>query len=68
MTIKEIQEIAKKKKVIIKNLKKKTDIVRAIQRAEGNFDCFGTAIRGVCSQAQCLWRTDCFKASKPAKG
>ncbi|MBI4687692.1 MAG: SAP domain-containing protein [Nitrospirae bacterium] len=64
MTIKELQEIAKKKKVIIKNLKRKADIIKTIQRAEGSFDCFGTATTGVCSQTRCLWRDDCFKASK----
>ncbi|HQU14755.1 MAG: hypothetical protein B7Z66_04015 [Chromatiales bacterium 21-64-14] len=36
-------------------------LVRAIQRAEGNFDCFATAHDGVCDQLQCLWRADCFR-------
>jgi hypothetical protein len=38
----------------------KTDLIRAIQRAEGNFDCFGTAVDEECDQENCLWREDCF--------
>lgn len=36
-------------------------LVRAIQRAEGNFDCFATAHEGICDQLTCLWRADCFR-------
>lgn len=43
----------------------KTELVRAIQRAEGNFDCYATAYDGVCDQYQCLWREDCFAAARP---
>ncbi len=39
---------------------KKGEIIRSIQRAEGNFDCFGSASSGECSQAKCLWRQDCL--------
>lgn len=38
----------------------KKELVKTIQRAEGNFDCFGTA-RGSCVQASCCWRSDCVK-------
>jgi hypothetical protein len=41
----------------------KGDIIRAIQRAEGNFDCYGTATEQECDQEGCLWREDCFAAS-----
>ncbi|MDA8433331.1 MAG: 2Fe-2S iron-sulfur cluster-binding protein, partial [Nitrospiraceae bacterium] len=37
-------------------------LVRAIQRAEGNFDCFGSARSGHCSQDDCLWRQDCLRS------
>jgi len=40
---------------------KKENIIRAIQRAEGNFECFGTAVSGNCDQMNCLWREDCLK-------
>lgn len=42
----------------------KTDLVRAIQREEGAFDCFATASEGVCDQEACLWREDCFASAK----
>ncbi len=35
------------------------DLVRAVQRAEGNFDCFGTAVEG-CDQDGCCWRAVCL--------
>lgn len=38
----------------------KTQLVKTIQRREGNFDCFGTA-RGNCNQIACCWRTDCIR-------
>jgi hypothetical protein len=60
MNLKQVKEIAKSKGVKVGNMKK-DDIIRAIQRAEGNFDCFGTATGGVCDQLNCLWRDDCPK-------
>lgn len=38
----------------------KGDLIRCIQRAEGNFDCFGSPERDRCSQGQCCWREDCL--------
>jgi len=38
----------------------KKDLVRTIQRSEGNFDCFGSA-KGACNQMACCWKTDCVK-------
>ena len=60
MTIKTVRNIAKTKGIKTGNMKKE-NIIRAIQRAEGNFDCFGTASQGVCNQANCLWREDCLQ-------
>lgn len=60
MNLKQIKEIAKSKGVKVGTMKK-DDIIRAIQRTEGNFDCFGTATTGVCDQYNCLWREDCLK-------
>ena len=60
MTMKQIKDIAKEKGVKVGNMKK-DNIIRAIQRAEGNFDCFGTAVAGVCDQMNCVWRDDCLK-------
>ncbi len=42
----------------------KVSLVRQIQMAEGNFDCYATALDGVCDQTRCLWRNDCFTAAK----
>jgi hypothetical protein len=39
----------------------KKDLVRTIQRAEGNFSCFGTAAGGNCDQMACCWRSDCLR-------
>jgi hypothetical protein len=38
----------------------KRDMIRNIQRKEGNFDCFGTA-RGNCDQWACCWKVECIK-------
>lgn len=45
----------------------KVELIRAIQRQEGNFDCFATAWDGVCDQSGCLWREDCFAAARSGK-
>ncbi len=37
----------------------KKDLIKSIQRAEGNFDCFGKA-KGYCGQLACCWRVDCL--------
>ncbi len=40
---------------------KKADLVHAIQAAEGNPQCFTTAV-DYCDQSDCAYREDCFKA------
>ena len=58
-----LAEIEKKaKKVGIKDTWKfsKKDLIRQIQRKEGNFQCFGTAVN-FCDQMACCWRADCIK-------
>ncbi|HZW36754.1 MAG TPA: hypothetical protein VFF01_07400 [Candidatus Deferrimicrobiaceae bacterium] len=45
----------------------KTDLIHAIQLAEGNFDCYGTAVDEVCDQESCFWREDCFVESTAMK-
>lgn len=61
MTLKQIKDVAKAKGLRIGNMKKE-NVIRAIQRTEGNFDCFGTAKEGVCDQSGCLWREDCLSS------
>ena len=38
----------------------KAELIRRIQKAEGNFDCFGRAT-DYCDQLQCCFRDDCLK-------
>lgn len=40
----------------------KAELIRRIQRAEGNFDCFGTA-GDYCDQSECCFREDCLRPS-----
>ncbi|MDJ0655895.1 MAG: hypothetical protein QNJ40_17145 [Xanthomonadales bacterium] len=63
MIVQEIRKIAKGLGVKSGRLKK-AELIRAIQRAEGNFDCFGTAHLGVCDQDSCVWRKDCFTEAR----
>ena len=39
--------------------KHRADLIREIQKAEGNFPCFRTA-HGFCDQHECSWRKDCL--------
>lgn len=41
----------------------KVELIRAMQREEGSFDCFAKAHEGFCDQADCLWREDCLALS-----
>lgn len=59
MKLKEIKDIAKDKGIKAGKMKK-DELIRSIQRAEGNFDCFGTAVSGECSRSDCLWKEDCL--------
>ena len=43
--------------------KTKAELIHAIQKAEGNFDCFGTAIN-YCDQMDCCFKDDCLAASR----
>jgi len=60
MNLKEIKDMAKSRDIKVGNMKKE-NIIRSIQRAEGNFDCFGSSITGECNQMNCIWRGDCLK-------
>lgn len=60
MNLKDIKDMAKSQGIKVGNMKKE-NIIRSIQRAEGNFECFGSAIAGECDQMNCVWREDCLK-------
>lgn len=54
----EVKEIAKQLGIKVGQMRK-TDIIRAIQKAEGNEECFASGKDDVCGQTDCLWREDC---------
>ncbi len=58
MKMQEIREFAKKRGIKTANMKK-ADVIRAIQRDEGNTDCYESGNANKCGQAQCLWKDDC---------
>jgi hypothetical protein len=58
MKLEEIKEIAKRHGIKAGKMKK-ADLVRAIQAAEANNQCFDTGASSTCGQDGCLWREDC---------
>ncbi|MET0085448.1 MAG: SAP domain-containing protein [Sedimenticola sp.] len=60
MNIKEIRKIAREHGLETAKLKQ-DELIRAIQIAEGNFDCFGSCREQYCDQSECLWRADCLE-------
>lgn len=40
---------------------RKIELIRAIQAAEGNPQCFATERKGHCPETACLWERDCKK-------
>ncbi len=58
MNMSEIKEVAKDRGVKVGRLKK-ADLIREIQEAEGNPQCFCTGFSEQCGQQGCLWRADC---------
>ncbi|MFA5356086.1 MAG: SAP domain-containing protein [Candidatus Omnitrophota bacterium] len=60
MKLTEVQR--KARKLGIKDTWKytKKQLIKEIQRREGNFDCFGTAYKE-CDQDICCWKEDCLK-------
>jgi hypothetical protein len=65
MKMQEIREMAKK--MGVKSFgKSKVDLIRSIQRSEGNFDCYGTA-KDYCDQVDCAFRSPCLEEVKRGK-
>jgi len=62
MKIQDIRKMAGKLKIDSFGMTK-MQIIRALQKAEGNFDCYGRASNGFCDQGACLWKEDCLKDS-----
>ena len=62
MKMQEIRNMAKQHKINSFG-KSKKDLILEIQRAEGNFDCFGKA-QSFCDQYQCCFRSLCLNGYK----
>jgi hypothetical protein len=60
MTVEQLRAIAKELGVKPSNLRK-SELIKSIQRAEGNFDCFGTA-EDYCDQTSCLFLHECLSS------
>jgi hypothetical protein len=61
MNMTEVKKRAKRLGVTPEKTAKKGEIIRAIQAAEGNSQCFGTGIAETCGQEKCCWRPDCLE-------
>jgi len=60
MRVEEIRTIASERGIKSGKMTK-GELIRAIQREEGNSDCFGLLAARPCDQTECLWRTDCMR-------
>jgi hypothetical protein len=58
MKVAEVKEIAARKGIKAGKMTK-TELIRAVQTAEGNPTCFGSGRAATCGEADCLWREDC---------
>jgi hypothetical protein len=47
---------------------RKLDVVRAIQRAEHNIECYGTQRVDSCNEDSCVWRPDCLSLNQTRPG
>lgn len=45
----------------------KTDLIRAIQRAENNIECYATDRVNNCYEDLCLWKSDCLSINNNGK-
>jgi len=58
MKFSEVQSRAKKMSINPVG-KSRTDLVRSIQRAEHNRDCYNRGESPACGQTACAWRAEC---------
>ena len=56
--LQEVRTIARRMGIDTRNVTL-TELIRAIQRAEGNNDCYMSAQALTCDQTNCLWREVC---------
>jgi hypothetical protein len=58
MTVRQLQDMARKLGIKRMVGVSKVDLIRQIQSAEGNWPCFRTAEK-TCDRSDCLWLGDC---------
>ena len=56
--LQEVRAIARRMAIDTRNVTL-TELIRAIQRTEGNKDCYMSVQVLTCGQINCLWREDC---------
>lgn len=67
-----VEEIIQRYKAVVPNRRKgvnvystqKSDLIRMIQKAEGNSPCYQSNIADVCGQMDCCWYSDCKRNQK----
>ncbi len=63
MKMQAVRQRAKDAEVSIPSRVSKGELIRMIQRQEGNQDCFGASWRHTCPWVECCWRDDCLNGS-----
>jgi len=58
MKLQDVKDAAKQRGIKAGSMKK-AELIRTMQAAEGNEQCYETGQSDVCGQADCLWREDC---------
>jgi|GEM_PF-145255 len=67
MTLEEIRLIAQSHGINVDRMEM-PELVRAIQSAEGNEQCFGTDKASSCGQSGCCWQEPCLVVAEPPVG
>lgn len=60
MKLDDIRKLARERGLKPARLTKR-ELIKLIQRSEGNFDCYASADQGHCDQLDCLWIDPCLK-------
>ena len=58
MNMSEVRNRAKELGIAMGRIRK-AELIRVVQRTEGNSECFGADWRFDCPRLDCCWRTDC---------
>jgi hypothetical protein len=66
MNFNEVRRMAKDLSVNTARMKK-TDTIRAIQRAENNIECYATDRVNNCYEDLCLWKSECLSINNNGK-